>query len=428
VSSDTSGGFKWKLRYSILAILWMGWLFSFLDRMVMSVALPFIGRDLHINATMQGGILSAFFAGYALFQIPGGMLADKFGSRKVMAVAITWWSIFTSLTGLMDSYPIMLLCRCVFGLGEACFPGASWKTIATYFPPKQRATATAIQSSVNTLGPAIASLVAAGIIAAYGWRSVFITLGFPGFLMALAIWFYVRDKPSEHPHMSSQELSELPAESVASTAKGAIASPGITFKELLKTPILWQMVLIWFLFDITFWGFVSWLPSYLMKIRQFTLLQTGINGSIPFFVGTVGMLVGGYLSDRLKGQRKWVFIPNALIAGFLLYMTYSVESAQMAVVYQSISAFFMFIAFAAFWGLVIDAVPAHIMGSGSATVNFGGQVAGFISPFVMGYLIDQAKGSFNGAFIFLIIAIVASAVVALTVQQKPTVAAAGLAR
>jgi len=191
---------------------------------------------------------------------------------------------------------------------------------------------------------------------------------------------------------------------------------------------LWQMVLIWFLFDITFWGFVSWLPSYLMKIRQFTLLQTGINGSIPFFVGTVGMLVGGYLSDRLKGQRKWVFIPNALIAGFLLYMTYSVESAQMAVVYQSISAFFMFIAFAAFWGLVIDAVPAHIMGSGSATVNFGGQVAGFISPFVMGYLIDQAKGSFNGAFIFLIIAIVASAVVALTVQQKPTVAAAGLAR
>ena len=428
MSSDTSGGFKWKLRYSILAILWMGWLFSFLDRMVMSVALPFIGRDLHINATMQGGILSAFFAGYALFQIPGGMLADKFGSRKVMAVAITWWSIFTSLTGLMGSYPIMLLCRCVFGLGEACFPGASWKTIATYFPPKQRATATAIQSSVNTLGPAIASLVAAGIIAAYGWRSVFITLGFPGFLIALAIWLYIKDKPSEHPHMGSQELSELQAESAASTTKDATANPGITFKELLKTPILWQMVLIWFLFDITFWGFVSWLPSYLMKIRQFTLLQTGINGSIPFFVGTVGMLVGGYLSDRLKGQRKWVFIPNALIAGFLLYMTYSVESAQMAVVYQSISAFFMFIAFAAFWGLVIDAVPAHIMGSGSATVNFGGQVAGFISPFVMGYLIDRAKGSFNGAFIFLIIAIVASAVVALTVQQKPTVAAAALAR
>jgi MFS family permease len=404
----------------------MGWLFSFLDRMVMSVALPFIGRDLHISATMQGGILSAFFAGYALFQIPGGMLADKFGSRKVMALAISWWSIFTSMTGLVGSYPVMLVCRCVFGLGEACFPGASWKAIATYFPPKERATATAIQSSVNTLGPAIASLVAAGIIAAYGWHAVFISLGFPGLLIALAIWAYFRDNPAKHPHMTSEELAELQAGAAASTAPSATTRAGITFRELLKAPILWQMVLIWFLFDITFWGFVSWLPSYLMKVRKFTLLQTGINGSIPFFVGTVGMLVGGYLSDHLKGQRKWIFVPNALISAFLLYLTYTVESAQMAVVYQSVSAFFMFIAFAAFWGLVIDAFPAHIMGSGSATVNFGGQVAGFISPFVMGYLIDQAKGSFNGAFIFLIAAIVASAAVTLTVQQKPTVAAAGV--
>jgi hypothetical protein len=107
-------------------------------------------------------------------------------------------------------------------------------------------------------------------------------------------------------------------------------------------------------------------------------------------------------------------------------MTYTVASAEMAVVYQSISAFFMFIAFAAFWGMVIDAFPAHIMGSGSATVNFGGQVAGFISPFVMGYLIDQAKGSFNGAFVFLIAAIVASALVTLTVQQKSAAAAVGV--
>lgn len=426
MSTSASGGFKWKLRYSILSILWMGWLFSFLDRMVMSVALPFIGRDLNISATMQGGILSAFFAGYALFQIPGGMLADKFGPRKVMALAIAWWSVFTSITGLIASYPIMLVCRCVFGVGEACFPGASWKTIATYFPPKERATATAIQSSVNTLGPAIASLVAAGIIAAYGWRTVFITLGFPGLIIAATIFLYFRDKPAEHPQMTSEELAELQA--AVPTAQTTTSKAGITFKELLKQPILWQMVLIWFLFDITFWGFVSWLPSYLMKVRKFTLLQTGINGSIPFFVGTVGMLVGGYLSDRLKGQRKWIFVPNALIAGFLLYLTYSVESAQMAVVYQSISAFFMFIAFAAFWGLVIDAFPAHIMGSGSATVNFGGQVAGFISPFVMGYLIDQAKGSFNSAFIFLIVAVVASAVVTLTVQQKPAVAVATSSR
>lgn len=411
------GGFRWKVRHSILSIIWMGWLFSFLDRMVISVSLPFIGQDLNLDATMQGAILSAFFAGYALFQIPGGMLADKFGFRKVMTFAIAWWSIFASVTGMIVSYPIMLVCRCLFGVGEGCFPGASWKAIATYFPPKERATATAIQSSVNTLGPAVASLVAAGIIATYGWRTVFVALGLPGLLIAAAIWFYFKDNPADHPSMTKEELAELDVQPVTTNANAA-ASNGMTFKEFIKKPILWQMVLIWFLFDITFWGFVSWLPSYLMKVRGFSLLKTGITGSIPFFVGTVGTLLGGYLSDRIKGQRKWLFVPNALIAGVFLYLTYTVPSADMAILYQSVSSFFMFLAMAAFWGLVMDTIPSNIMGSASGTVNFGGQVAGFISPFVMGYLIDASKGSFDTAFIFLIAAMVASAIVTLTVNQK----------
>lgn len=413
---SNQGGFKWKVRHTILSLIWAGWLFSFLDRMVISIALPFIGKDLNIDATMQGGILSAFFAGYALFQIPGGMLADKFGPRKVMSIAIAWFSVFTTLTGFVSSYAIMLFCRCVFGVGEGCFPGASWKMIATYFPPKERATATAIQSSVNTLGPAVASLVAAGIIASYGWRHVFIYLGFPGLLIAWAMWYYFRDNPKDHPKMTSAELKELDLDQVHSGSGSS--NSGMTFKQFLKKPILWQMVLIWFLFDITFWGFVSWLPSYLMKVRGFSLIKTGITGSIPFFVGTVGVLVGGYLSDRVKGQRKWMFIPNALIAGFFLYMTYTVVSADMVIVYQSVSAFFMFLAMSAFWGLVMDSIPPHIMGSSSGTVNFGGQVAGFISPFVMGYLIDVNHGSFDEAFIFLIVAMIASAIVALTVQQE----------
>lgn len=419
MSELTQGGFRWKVRHTILSIIWAGWLFSFLDRMVISIALPFIGKDLNIDATMQGGILSAFFAGYALFQIPGGMLADKFGPRKIMSIAIAWFSVFTTLTGFVSSYSIMLFCRLVFGVGEGCFPGASWKMIATYFPPKERATATAIQSSVNTLGPAVASLVAAGIIASYGWRHVFIYLGFPGLLIAALMWYYFRDNPAKHPKITKEELQKLNIDQVQGSHD--TNSSGITFKTFLTKPILWQMVLIWFLFDITFWGFVSWLPSYLMKVRGFSLIKTGITGSIPFFVGTVGMLVGGYLSDRIKGQRKWMFIPNALIAGFFLYLTYSVASADMVILYQSVSAFFMFLAMSAFWGLIMDTIPPHIMGSSSGTVNFGGQVAGFISPFVMGYLIDANQGSFDEAFIFLIIAIIASAAVAFTVQQERSV-------
>ncbi len=110
ISMAVQSGFRWKARYTVLSILWLGWLFSFLDRMVISVALPFISKDFQLDAASQGIILSTFFAGYALFQIPGGMLADKFGPRRVLAIAIVWWSIFTSITGMVSSFAVLLFC------------------------------------------------------------------------------------------------------------------------------------------------------------------------------------------------------------------------------------------------------------------------------------------------------------------------------
>ncbi|GAA1379037.1 hypothetical protein GCM10009597_30220 [Peribacillus frigoritolerans] len=247
---------KWKVRYTVLFVLWLCWLFSFLDRMVITIALPYIGEDLNLTATAQGLLLSIFFAGYALFQIPGGMLSDKFGFRRVMSIAIVWWSIFTSLTGFIFSYPLMLLIRFVFGLGEACLPGAAYKGIANYFPSKQRGTATGIQSTVNTLGPAIAAIAAAAIIGAFGWRTVFIVMGIPGIILGLYIWFKFKDNPKDHPKMTKEELAEL-EEDIENEKSNEEKNSGVSFKELFKKPILWQMAFIWFFFDITFWGFTS---------------------------------------------------------------------------------------------------------------------------------------------------------------------------
>lgn len=416
VNSDPSQkkGFHWKARYSVLTAIWVGWMLSFLDRSVISISLPFIGKDLNIDATMQGAILSAFFAGYALFQIPGGLLADKFGFRRIMAIGITWWSLFTAITGMMVSYPLMLVCRSLFGIGEGCFPGATWKAIATYFPPKQRATATSIQSTVNTLGPAFATLLAASAIHAFGWRPVFIAIAIPGVLVGIYSWKYIKDNPADHGRMTSAELAELRGDEKTEQSKDA---SGLTFREFIKKPILWQLAGIWFLFDITFWGYTSWLPSYLMNERGFSLLQAGIAGSIPYLFGAAGTLLGGWLSDRVKSYKKWLFVPGALIAGYFLYLTYTVTSSNTAVVYQCISSLFMFLAMASFWGIVMDSIPAHIMGSSSSTVNFGGQVAGFISPFVMGYLIQASGGSYDNAFIFIIAAMVASACLTLTIRR-----------
>jgi sugar phosphate permease len=402
----------WKVRYGVLALIWLGWLISFLDRMVMSISLPFIGAEMKINASTQGLIISAFFAGYALFQIPGGMLADRFGSRKVMGVAITWWSIFTSLTGMVLSFPVLLFVRFLFGVGEGCFPVASWKTISTYFPAREKGRATAIQSTVNTLGPALASIVAAGMIHAFGWKMVFMALGIPGLVIAGLIYGYCHDNPRDHPSMSTEELEEN-AENLTMAA-----APQVKLSRLLSLPELWKLATIWFLFCITCCGFSAWLPSYLMKIRGFSLLETGVTAAIPFLFGTVGTLVGGYLSDKYRSSRKWIYILTAVVSAFFLYRTFTTESADSAVLYQGTSSFFMFLAMGIFWGEVMDQIPPNIMGRASGMVNFGGQVAGFISPFVMGFLIDQSRGGFGSAFILMSTALVASAVMMVTVQSR----------
>ncbi|RDU36823.1 MFS transporter [Neobacillus piezotolerans] len=384
--------------------------------MVITIALPFIGEDLNLSKTAQGLLISMFFAGYALFQIPGGMLSDKFGFRRVVSVAIIWWSIFTSLTGFIFVYPLFLLVRFVFGLGEACLPGGSYKAIATYFPSKQRGTATGIQSTVNTLGPAVAAIAAAAIIGLYGWRVVFIVMGIPGLLIGIYIWFKFKDNPKDHPKISKEELAELEEDNLQQESHGKKKSD-VSLKELFKKPILWQMALIWFFFDITFWGFTSWLPSYLINEKGLSLMDTGIYSALPYLVGTVAIVLGGYISDKMKANRKWVFVPNALAGGVALYFMFQAQSLTAVIIFQCLAAFFMFMAQGGFWALVVDSFSAKIMASGSATVNCFGSIAGFISPFLMGYLIDTS-GSYNSSFILMIIALVIAAIIALTISGK----------
>lgn len=414
----------WKARNKVLLLIWLGWMFSFLDRMVMTVSLPFIGQDLQIDKTEQGLIISAFFIAYAGFQIPGGFLADKFGPRKVMAFAIIWWSIFTSLTGVATSLGVLLVIRFLFGIGEGCFPASSWKAISTYFPSKVRGRATAIQSSVNTLGPALAAIIAAGIISHFGWHKVFIFLGIPGLLVGWGIWHVLRDNPKDNPSITTQELKELEEDEkeqqAIANANGQNITEKVPFSTVIKTGALWQMAVIWFLFDITFWGFTTWLPSYLIEARGLTLAKTGLLAALPFLFGTAGTLCGGWASDKFKNGRTWIYAVASVIAAGLLYLTFKTEELTPAMAFQCISAFFMFFAMGVFWGILMDAISKNIMGTASGIVNFGGQMAGVVSPPVMGYLIQSSGGNYGSAFMFMVAALIVSAIVTLTVKTKKT--------
>lgn len=416
---------KWKARYTVLTFIWLAWLISFLDRMVMSVSLPYIGQDFGLDKATQGWIISAFFISYAGFQIPGGYLADRFGPRKVMFIAVIWWSIFTSLTGMafdigiIPAFAIMLCMRFLFGIGEGSFPASSWKCIATYFPVSERGRATAIQSTVNTLGPAIATLVAAAIISALGWHWVFILLGIPGVIIAFGIRHYCRDNFRENPQITSEEIKELEdditEQEKISTSKTVEKVP---FKEILKSGKLWHLAFIWFLFDITFWGFTTWLPSYLKDARGLTLGEIGVWGSVPYLFGTVGTLFGGYVSDKFSKGRSVIYAGATIVAAYFLYLMFTVDTLTMTVIYQCLASLFMFFAMGIFWGLLMHTISANIMGSASGIVNFGGQIAGVVAAPVMGYLVDASAGNYNNAFWFIIITLVTSSVAIMMVRPK----------
>lgn len=419
---------KWKARYTVLTFIWLAWLMSFLDRMVMSVSLPYIGQDFGLDKATQGWIISAFFISYAGFQIPGGYLADKFGPRKVMFIAIIWWSIFTSLTGMafdigiIPAFAVMLTIRFLFGIGEGSFPASSWKCISTYFPVRERGRATAIQSSVNTLGPAVATLVAAAIISALGWHWVFILLGIPGVIIAFGIRHYCRDDFRDNPQITPEEIKELEDDIIEQEkiTKNKVTEK-VPFKEVLKKVELWQLALIWFLFDITFWGFTSWLPSYLKDARGLTLGQIGVWGSVPYLFGAVGTLFGGYVSDKFSKSRNLVYAATTIIAAFFLFLMFSADTLTMTVIYQCLASLFMFFAMGIFWGLLMHTISSNIMGTASGVVNFGGQLAGVVAAPVMGYLVDANSGRYDNAFWFIIITLVASSVVIMTVRRQKSV-------
>jgi sugar phosphate permease len=283
-----------KKRNVVLTILFITWTVCYMDRMVMTVAIPFIAKDFNLTPTSMGVLMSAFFAGYALFQIPGGMLADKFGGKKVMAIAVTWWSIFTVFTGMAANLTTMLVTRVLFGIGEASFPGGSWKTISNWFPKKERATANAVMVASNSLGPAVAPLFVVGVMSAFGWRQVFYFLFIPGLICAALIWHYCKDNPADNKLISAEELKEIQYKDdyeLSTTKK-------LKFKDVLKNPVVWKLFFTWFAFDIVFWGFASWIPSYLVAARGFQLVKMGIIASLPFFAGTVGSVLGGIISDK----------------------------------------------------------------------------------------------------------------------------------
>ena len=387
-----------------VTLLFFGWLVDYIDRLVISLALPSIGKTFHLNPVELGFIMSAFFLTYALFQIPGGLIGDHFGAKKAMMWALTAWSVFTGLTGIVSNYMGLLIVRTLFGASEGIFPGASMKAIGERTPKASRLSSNGMMLASNPLGSALAPLVAAPAIALVGWRGAFYWVAGLGIVMAVLIFFLLPNP------LNSTLRQESPVH-----LEGGVGTKSLS---VLKVASMWKFALMFFGFDIVAWGMISWGPSYLIDVRHVHIVSTGFLTSLPWFAATISTVLGGVLFDRyFSAHHRWLIVPAEIIAAvFLILLTTSTTISQY-VVYSALGLFFMFLAFLPIFGLPLRLLSPKVMASGGAMVNFGGQTGGFIAPVVMGWLISTF--SYAAAFGFLVFGVLLSAAAALWIPESP---------
>lgn len=386
-------------QYKLVAVLFLGWFLSYFDRFLINIAVPFIGKEYHLNDTSLGMLLSVFFAGYALVQIPGGWLADRLGARKVMVFSVLMVSLFTALTGLAWSFASLLAVRFLFGLSEGGFPTASFRALSEYFPKSDRSKVQSILLSSNPLALVLAPVVAASLIYWLNWRDMFIVVSIFG-LIVTTVYALALGKPTQQ---------------VAATA--GYAETG-AFKNIVRNPVVWKISVVNFMLNVLIWGFLSWLPSYFLKVHRLDLMHVGILSALPGIAGIVGMLTGGWLSDAWFANReKHLLIGSVGLSALCLVAMINVSFLPIVIACQLVMTFSLKLAFIAIWSMPLKFEDTSSTGATAGVINLGSQLAGVVSPTVMGILITGFNGSYTGAFLFLIGCAAVCALVAMTLPS-----------
>lgn len=383
------------MKWRVLLLLWLLQFVNYLDRVNLSIAGPSLMRDLHISPRGFGWVLAAFSLGYAAMQIPGGWLSDRFGSRVMLIASPVAWSAFTGLTGLtglVGSFASLLGVRVLFGLGEGASNGPSFKLVGDWFGSAERSKANGAYLTALALGPAFVAPVAAWLLARTGWRGMFLWFTLPGLVMAGLTWLLVPRRPPG-----------------VAPAPQARAASGEGWRDVIAHRSSWLLFFAYMAFNVAFWGYLGWMPSYLALSRHIDLHQLGYDASIPYLFGFAGMLVFGWLgSGPLYRHRAPLVAVGYLLAAGALCATFLAVSVVGCVAGLSAAAFFLYGGFGPVWAIALDLTPAGARGAFSGFVNCGGQIGGFFAPIVVGYLVD-ATASFTGGFLFMMAGLVVGA-------------------
>lgn len=390
------------VRYIVLAWLCAAAMIAYICRQSIGVAESSIRYETGLNKLQMGWVMSAFFWSYALAQIPTGWLGHRFGSRHMLPLVATFWSVATGAMGLAIGFPVLLASRIANGISQAgLFPSAV-NTIARWFPNNERAIASGMLGAFMGVGGATGAALTGALLTILDWRYIFLIYSFVGIAWARGFYAWFREWPADHPHVSAGELKTI-GSGQPNAAKPGSYEP-TPWLAMLVSPAMWWICGQQFCRAAGEIFFASWFATYLQEARGVTILHSGLLTMLPIVGRVVGGLLGGLLSDwvltrtgSLVWARKGVAGTSLGACAVLVFSALSVESATLAVLLISLGALFASFAGACAYTITIDMGGRHVPVVFS-TMNMVGNFGAALFPVAAAWL-RVATGNWDAVLV-----------------------------
>jgi ACS family D-galactonate transporter-like MFS transporter len=398
-----------RVRFRILALIFVSVVINYMDRSNISVAATAITDDLKLTPVQLGILFSAFGWTYAALQIPGGILVDRIAPRILYTFCLIAWSLMTGLQGLVKGFAGLLGLRLAIGVFEAPSYPINNRVVTAWFPDNERATAIAVYTCGQFLGLAFVTPLLVAIQFYIGWRGLLATTGLIGIIWGF-VWYFLYRNPKDHAHANKAELKHIEDGGgiINMHSKNSVETkPKFEWRNLKKVFTyrkLWGIYIGQFAVNSTLWFFLTWFPTYLVKYRGLDFLKSGFLASAPFLAAFAGLLTSGLLSDYLLKKGVSINIARKAPVIFGLLLSASIIGAN----YVDSPAWIIFFMALAFfgngfatitWVFVSTLAPKSLIGLTGGVFNFIGNLASIVIPIVIGYL--ARGGNFQPALIFI---------------------------
>jgi ACS family glucarate transporter-like MFS transporter len=369
------------IRYRIVGLLAGFSLVAYILRMNISVAAKFMMPDLGLTQIQMGQVFSAFMLGYALFQVPWGILGDRSGPRRMLTAAALVWVAATALTGFAPGMAIpggaaafftLLILRFALGAGQAALYPLAARTVGNWMRASERAFAYSLIIAAAAAGSAFTGPLVAWSMVALGWRTSFYLCSMLALAIA-ALWYrYATDQPESHTAIGAEELAAIQRERPA----GSTGRPSTSWFTLLRNPNISLICASYFLSSYVLFMFIFWLYLYLVEERKFSVLSGGFFTSMPYILALIVVPLGGYVSDR--AGRRLVAIAGFAVAAVALFIGTRAAQPYVAIAALSVSVAFLMATEGPFWSAAIDAAGPHA-GAAGGIMNMAGNLGGVAS-------------------------------------------------